>query len=307
MAMCSVLYRVGFSQPLAQYCAGQAGQDLLVGALRLDAGSYFLAVSQDRTRDENGQAPPIHENVSDPYRVTVDLASVSPGDEIEPNDSASAAQPMLVGGQIDGTLAWAGDEDVFCLPASVSSDIRWEVSDQPRPDGTVLEATPTTAGTAQPLVRVHPSGASAFGRPRLPADVTSPWLSPPVAAEEGARCLRLRLTSDPWSDQVRGARADGTVYRVRVLSSDGQPDDASPASAPSAASGSAAQDHRPSGVKKRVATPPDAKSSKGPSSVEPPPPSGGPGPVPPPAQDSESDGASASDGASGSDRDAQGD
>ncbi|HHH30868.1 MAG TPA: serine/threonine protein kinase, partial [Polyangiaceae bacterium] len=92
MAMCSVLYRVGFPQPLAQYCVGRPRQDLVVSTLRLEPGEYLLAVSQDMSRGEDGTAPPVHENVSEPYSVTVSLVTPGPADEVEPNDASGAGQ-----------------------------------------------------------------------------------------------------------------------------------------------------------------------------------------------------------------------
>jgi len=239
MAMCSVLYRVGFAQPLAQYCAGRAGQDLHVGALRLEPGEYLLAVSQDMTRSQDGVAPPVHENVSEAYSVSVALATPGPQEEIEPNDARGSGQTVVVGGELTGRLSWTGDVDVFCADRTTSGPITWEVSDQQRPAGTVLEATPLIGDTPAPLVRVHPAGTAPFGRPHLEADVSAPWQSPPMDPGQGPRCLRLRLTSDPWSDEAGGPRPDGTAYVVRVLGEDDpevapEPAPPSPSSSPTA-------------------------------------------------------------------------
>lgn len=232
MAMCSVLYRVGFPQPLAQYCAGRAQQDLMVSALRLEPGEYLLAVSQDTSRDEDGVAPPVHENVSEPYTVTVASTEPGPGDEIEPNDAPSSGQIVVVGSEVSGRLSWTSDEDVYCVDRTVSGPVFWEVSDEQRPAGTVLEATPLLGPTSAPLVRVHPRGVAPFGRPQLEADVSSPWKSPAMAPGSGPRCIRVKLTSDPWSDKGTGPLPDATPYVIRLLREDDG--DASPLAPPTA-------------------------------------------------------------------------
>lgn len=240
MAMCSVLYRVGFPQPLAQYCAGRPQQDLAVTALRLEPGAYLLAVSQDTSRDEDGVAPPVHENVSEPYTVNVALTDPGPGEEIEPNDAVSSGQTVVVGSEVSGRLSWTADEDVYCVDRTVSGPVYWEVTDEQRPAGTVLEATPIVGRTASPLVRIHPTGVAPFGRPQLEADVSSPWRSPAMAAA-GPRCIRVKLTSDPWSDAKAGPLPDATPYVLRLLGED----DGETPPAPSTAIASPSADQAP--------------------------------------------------------------
>jgi eukaryotic-like serine/threonine-protein kinase len=270
MAMCSVLYKVGFTQPLAQYCTGQPRQGLGIDALRLESGSYLLAVSQDLARDDDGNAPPIHENVSDPYTVRVELASPADGDEVEPNDRPVSAQLLSLGSRMTGRLAWTGDEDVFCLDRTVTAPVRWSVSDAERPRGTVLEATPMINGSAEPLARVHPGNAKPFGRPRLEADHPSPWLSPPYEGT-GTRCLRLRLTSDPWADKPTAVRPNAAAYELEVLRADGAAltDPAPTDPAPSAPT---AKSPKPQPDKAPKKAPTATSASSGPASPAPAPP-----------------------------------
>ena len=203
LATCSMLYRAGFQQPQAQYCTGQKGQDLTVPAVRLAAGSYYLAVLQDRNPPVGSKvASPIHENVSDAYRVTVSQVEAPKGAEIEPNDQLAGAQDIAVDSEIRGTLPWVGDEDYFCADAG-DKQRRWKVRDGSRRAGTVIEVTPYVGGKAGPVMRVHAARTKPFARARFDADVNSPWLSP-TQSSEGRRCLRLRLTRDPWIDSDVG-------------------------------------------------------------------------------------------------------
>src|SRR5262249_20380951 len=92
-ATCTLLYRQGFDTALGQYSVGRPGRDLQISAPRLAPGRYFLAVLQDL--DPYGGMPPfIHENVSDPYILTIAPASPRTDEEIEPNDQFASANPI---------------------------------------------------------------------------------------------------------------------------------------------------------------------------------------------------------------------
>ncbi|RLB63011.1 MAG: hypothetical protein DRI90_07800 [Deltaproteobacteria bacterium] len=215
---CSILYRVGFQQPLAQYCTGRASQDLEVSALSLDPGAYFVAVVQDLNPYGTGRVPFVLENVTDSYELLVALASPAEGEEIEPNDVPESAQKLPTSGVMSGTLAWIGDEDVYCVDPDHAGPIVWQVDDGPRAQGTVLEVTPLLAGLPGPVVRVHAAGTKPFGRPRLESDVNGPWSSPPIDDGCGDRCLRLRLTTDPWVERLQQGLppAGPTEYQISL-------------------------------------------------------------------------------------------
>ncbi len=215
---CSILYRVGFQQPLAQYCTGRASQDLSVSALSLDPGAYFVAVVQDLNPYGTGRVPFVLENVTDSYEILVALASPAEGEEIEPNDVPESAQKLPTSGVMSGTLAWIGDEDVYCVDPDHQGPIVWQVDDGQRVQGTVLEVTPLLAGLPGPVVRVHAAGTKPFGRPRLESDVNGPWSSPPIEAGCGDRCLRLRLTTDPWVERLQQGLppAGPTEYQISL-------------------------------------------------------------------------------------------
>ena len=195
--VCAIIYRAGFTQPLAELCTGYAGLDLNVPSLRLAAGPYFIALTQDLLHQGPGESRYVVENVSDAYRLTVDAVEPAKDEEVEPNDSRDSAQTILLGGEVRGHIGWVGDEDVFCLEGDVA--VIWEVDDAPRPPGTALQVTPTVGPSPSPLVRLHPAGARPGDRPRLEADVNVPWASPAYAPGE-RRCVTLELTSDPWTE-----------------------------------------------------------------------------------------------------------
>jgi serine/threonine-protein kinase len=193
-ATCTMLYRQGYGTPLGQYCVGRPGRELSIPALRLEAGRYFLAVVQDL--DPYG-GPPIfiHENVSDTYTLTIGAAVPGPGEEVEPNDRVASANALAPGAAVKGTLAWTRDEDVFCVAAGTPGAIRWRVKDETRDAGAVLEATPLRGPLEGAPVRIH----TGMGKPTA-TDVHSPWRSDKIAPEgDEPRCLRVRLTNDPWS------------------------------------------------------------------------------------------------------------
>ncbi len=221
---CSILYRVGVEQALAQYCTGRAGQDLVVSALSLEPGAYLVAVVQDRNPYGGGRRPFVLENVTDDYELVVALASPKEGEEIEPNDVVESAQMLPAGGVMAGTIAWVGDEDVYCLDPDPEGPVMWEVDDGERAKGTVLEVTPMHGGAPGPVVRVHGAGTKPFGRPRLEADVNSPWASPPLEATAGGRCLRVRLATDPWFERSgqEPPSTEPTEYHLKVVALPGQ-------------------------------------------------------------------------------------
>jgi hypothetical protein len=104
-----------------------------------------------------------------------------------------------------------------------AESVRWLVADGAnRAAGTVLEATPMVEGTPGPLVRVHARSGSPYDKPQLDADVPSPWESPEQRVALGARCLKLKLALDPWSERPPGQipRPDATAYKVRLLGAD---------------------------------------------------------------------------------------
>jgi eukaryotic-like serine/threonine-protein kinase len=214
--ICAIVYRIGFTQPLAELCTGYAGLDLKVPNLRLAAGGYFVALTQDLLHQGPGETRYVVENVSDTYRLSIDAVTPATGEEVEPNDRRESAQTIGVGEEIRGHIGWVGDEDVFCLDPAVASAITWEVEDGDRPPGTVLQLTPTVGPSPHPLVRIHPSGARPQNRPRLEADVNSPWQSPEVSAGDDRRCLKLELTSDPWADGASAPQPSAASYVVRV-------------------------------------------------------------------------------------------
>src|SRR6185295_18486606 len=68
-ALCTWLFALGMDSPLGRYCTGAPGRDLVVPALELAPGAYLVAVMQDREQYSDLPPPPVHENVSDAYRL----------------------------------------------------------------------------------------------------------------------------------------------------------------------------------------------------------------------------------------------
>ena len=212
-AMCTLLYRQGFDTALGQYCVGRVARELSIPALRLEPGLYFLAVLQDL--DPYGGPPRfVHENVSDPYTLTIGESAPRPGEEIEPNDQVASASPMTPGSAMTGTIGWSRDEDVFCVPAGTPGAIRWRVKDVVRDAGAVLQAIPMRGTLEGAAVRVHAGAGKASS-----TDAQSPWTSDRIAAEgDEPRCLRLRLTNDPWAGAAAAMVPNGgsEAYVVEV-------------------------------------------------------------------------------------------
>ena len=85
---------------------------------------------------------------------------------------------------MSAAIGWARDEDVLCVPESVTQAIRWRVRAGFR-EG-VLEITPMRGEGGGAPVRIHLDQAAGL------------WESEPIAAEAGGpRCLRVRLAGDP--------------------------------------------------------------------------------------------------------------
>ena len=204
MATCTWLYREGDVDPSGRYCVGRPGRALSVASLRVDPGTYLVAIMQDRDPYGAAEKPFVMENVSEWYELTVSTSSPDILEEVEPNDAPSAATPVAFGSEVSGRFDWMGDVDVVCAWPQNEGDrakIRWVVSDaeqRPRDRGAVLELSPAGGTEPSNTLRLHRSGASG-GEP-VEADVLSPWRSEPFDGGGGEKqCLRLRLTTDPWT------------------------------------------------------------------------------------------------------------
>lgn len=204
MAMCTVLYQDGEQEASARFCVGRPRADLVIPAYRIQPGTWFVAVMQDRERYGLSEAPGVVENVSDSYSLTIDRVATPPeGWEVEPNDQPRAATKVGAGQTVRGNLAWARDEDVVCAAGPEEPvRARWVVHDgeeRLRARGAVLEATVLSGVGAGAPIRVHSPHSK--GGVAGPVDVTSPWRSEPfqTSARSDGVCLRLRLTDDPWA------------------------------------------------------------------------------------------------------------
>ncbi|MFS8069662.1 MAG: hypothetical protein ACMG6S_25130, partial [Byssovorax sp.] len=213
LAMCTLIYKQGFSTALGQYCVGRAGRDLVIPTLRLEPGRYLITELQDL--DPYGGPPPfIYENISDSYKLLVAAVEPEPGHEIEPNDQVASAEQIAPGNAITASIGWAHDEDVFCIPAQTPGKIRWKVRDGLRDTG-LVQATPIVGGDEGAPVRIH-SGSS--GK-TSPSDVLNPWISPPIAGSDIVpRCIRIALGKDTWAGERASVMPSGgsETYTVEV-------------------------------------------------------------------------------------------
>lgn len=205
--MCTMLYRSGFDEPIDRFCVGHPGRDLVVPALSLEPGHYLAAVVQDLS-PWSGAPAFIYENVSDTYTISVTSAHATPATEIEPNDSASSANAIELGAQRTATLAWARDEDVFCVADGVEGTIRWKVRTGPRESG-VLEVTLLSASGERAPIRIQDED----GVPPAAGDTRSPWQSDALDVMQ-ARCLRLKLA--PRVDEPGPPHGGAEPYVVEV-------------------------------------------------------------------------------------------
>jgi serine/threonine-protein kinase len=213
-SMCTMLYRPGFTTALGQYCVGRPGRELVIPAMRLEAGRYFLAVLQDLD-GYGGAVPFLHENVSDSYTITLRPVDPPEGHEIEPNDQVASATTLLPGATVSARLGWVNDEDVFCVPQGTPGKIRFSVHDGLRDSG-VLEATPMRGAELGAPVRIHLAPGGKINA----AEVLNPWVSPPMVEDGAPRCLKVNVEPDPWAGEKAGVVPSGgsEPYTVEVES-----------------------------------------------------------------------------------------
>ncbi len=213
-ATCTFVYKQGLSTALGQYCVGGPKRDLDIPALELEPGRYLVAVLQDLDA-YGGIQPFVHENISDSYTLTVGPTAAEPSFEIEPNDQVATHNAIPVGGKMHGTIAWARDEDVFCVAGSDGASIRWKVEDDLKRDPlSVLEVVPIRGGEEGAAVHVHVAKGGSDG-----VEVESPWVSSPVADDGLPRCLRVRLAANPWSAERAFPHGSQEPYAISVESS----------------------------------------------------------------------------------------
>ncbi|MEJ7729915.1 MAG: serine/threonine-protein kinase [Polyangiaceae bacterium] len=206
MATCAMLFRAGHGSALGQYCVGRAGRALSIPSLRVEPGRYLLQVTQDLDPYGSPAPPFVHENVSDAYTFLVDPSEPDPTRETEPNDQIASAEVIAPGRGKSGALAWARDEDVYCVSSDTAGDFRWRVRDGPR--RRACSRSPRSAPATRAYL-VHNAGT---GTPS-DSDTRSPWTSEPMRPGDGLRCLRVRQAFDPGPrpQQHHPQRRDGDV------------------------------------------------------------------------------------------------
>ncbi len=198
LASCLLLYPPGSQEPFARYCLGGPGVRLDVPALKLEPGSWVVAVMQDNESYFDGAPTPVYENVSDDYRLILRPSVPVPEREVEPNDTIALGNPLVSATGVHGAFGWARDVDVFCAPAD-RKRTRFVVEDaieRPRSRYSVLQVTVHGGPDDGIPVRVHRSGADVKPSPR---DVVGTYRSAPIDVDPAAPpCVELALVPNPW-------------------------------------------------------------------------------------------------------------
>lgn len=216
MGMCTYVYRLGIESPLGTYCTGDPRRGVEVPALELSAGPHLLAVMQDRG-GYGDAAPPVLENVSDEYQLTVKPSARAPGVEIEPNDALKDANIVAAGTTWTGHFGWMRDIDVVCVEPAAGK-VKFVVDDateRARSKLAVLQVTPHGGVNDGIPVRVH---GPHDGADNPPHDVRSPWTSGAIDGKDGKACLVLELVPNPLVPPPlpKVAPASPEPYRVRI-------------------------------------------------------------------------------------------
>jgi serine/threonine-protein kinase len=218
LGSCLWLYPPGSQEPFGRYCLGGGGVRLQADALKLAPGEWVVAVMQDREAYFEGGPAPLHENVSDDYRLLMRPARTTREHETEPNDAAPLGNSVAPGGTLRAALGWARDTDLVCA-ALGASRVRFVVEDaveRPRSQYSVLQATMRGGPDDGIPVRVHRAGTKLQASPR---DVVGAWRSVALNFDAASPpCVELTLVPNPWgpTPAALAAPPGDEAYLVRV-------------------------------------------------------------------------------------------
>jgi serine/threonine protein kinase len=216
LATCLAVYPVGSESPIGRYCTGAAGRDLNIPALRIEPGAYVFAVMQDRDEYKREPPPPVFENISDDYELSVQGAAATSDFEVEPNDVIAVASSVAPDSVLRGRLSWMRDVDVVCVKEGAHS-VRFIVEDpHPRARGAVLEVTPLAGPDHDVPTRLYRLGG---GVKPSPTDAVGRYRAAVIPLSPGhPACLSLALVPNPWAptEQPLVAPAGDEEYSVRA-------------------------------------------------------------------------------------------
>jgi len=220
LASCLSIYAAGSDSALGRYCSGAAGRNLEIPALRVEPGSYFFAVMQDRDQYTRDPAPPVFENISDDYQLDI-TSAVPPADlEVEPDDAPAVASRIAVGGTLRGRFSWMRDVDVACVENGADR-VRFVVDELgTRARAAVLQVTPLAGPDHDVPMRVYRAGS---GMKPSPTDAVGSYRSAQVPVSAGhPGCIRLSLVPNPHApgDPPLVAPAGDEEYSIRVEAAD---------------------------------------------------------------------------------------
>jgi len=220
LASCLSIYASGSDSALGRYCSGAPARNLAIPALRLDPGSYLFAVMQDRDQYTREPAPPVFENISDDYQLSVVSAAPARDSEIEPNDAPIVASRIAVGGTLRGRFSWMRDVDVVCVDAGADR-VRFEVAELAlRARAAALQVTPLSGPDHDVPMRVYRSGT---GVKPSPTEMVGSYKSAAIPLGGGRpACVSLSLVPNPHApgDPPVVAPAGDEEYSVRVEAAD---------------------------------------------------------------------------------------
>lgn len=220
LASCLSIYAVGSESALGRYCSGAPARNLEIPALRVEPGRYIFAVMQDRDQYTRDPAPPVFENVSDDYELSVASAKPEADSEVEPNDAPAIASRVAVGGVLRGRFSWMRDVDVACVDGGAAR-IRFVVEDlAPRARSAVLQVTALSGPDRAIPLRVYRAGT---GVKPSPTDAVGAYKSAPIPLQAGSpACVSLSLVPNPHApgDAPVVAPAGEEEYSIHVEAAD---------------------------------------------------------------------------------------
>lgn len=231
MGLCAFIFQKGVESPQEQFCSGVHGRGIEVKALELRPGPYLFAIRQDLNQYALGEAPLMHENVSDTYTLSVEASSSADTWEVEPNRHESSADMLSLAEnpEIRGTLGTMKDRDVVCAKgASFGKFVITDAEGGKRPIHAALQVTPVGGPGDQIPVRVH------GGRPGIATserDQPSPWTTPAVDLSM-TPCVILELVPNPWAPRPHPITPPASDHEWRVTLVPAEEPPAEPAKEP---------------------------------------------------------------------------
>lgn len=224
MAVCTFIFQRGMESPQEQFCSGTHARGIEIKNLKLRPGPYLFAIRQDLNQYTIGEAPLMHENVSDSYTLLVTPSAENKSWEAEPNQDETSANILTQGEltEMRGAQNVMRDRDVVCAKGTGFG--KFVVSDAEggkRPIHATLQVTPLGGPNDKIPVRIHNPRSQITWTER---DQPSPWTSPVVDLSESP-CVSLELFPNPWAQRPHPTTppASDHEWRVKLLEAEPPP------------------------------------------------------------------------------------